>query len=140
MYTPGPIWTPLIPATLTEKHVEKFGKSTPLGRAGMICNKSFSCSSSKLLVIAAKHEALASSTAGDKATAFVLQLCFDQQLCSQQVSTALLCLSIPTMGVCITHCPSLCCYRAAHSYSLLAYAYAHNRPACRASTKLCVLC
>jgi NAD(P)-dependent dehydrogenase (short-subunit alcohol dehydrogenase family) len=31
---PGPIWTPLIPATLTEDKVEEHGKSTPLGRAG----------------------------------------------------------------------------------------------------------
>ncbi|WP_026462460.1 SDR family oxidoreductase [Adhaeribacter aquaticus] len=29
---PGPIWTPLIPATL--KNVEEFGKSTPMGRVG----------------------------------------------------------------------------------------------------------
>ena len=31
---PGPIWTPLIPSTMDEKAVEKFGKNTPLGRAG----------------------------------------------------------------------------------------------------------
>ena len=31
---PGPIWTPLIPATMTEEKVSSFGKSTPLGRAG----------------------------------------------------------------------------------------------------------
>ena len=33
---PGPIWTPLIPAqdSFTPEMVEKFGKSTPLGRAG----------------------------------------------------------------------------------------------------------
>lgn len=31
---PGPIWTPLIPATLSEEHVKNFGKDTPLGRAG----------------------------------------------------------------------------------------------------------
>jgi NAD(P)-dependent dehydrogenase (short-subunit alcohol dehydrogenase family) len=31
---PGPIWTPLIPATFDEEHVEKFGKNTLLGRAG----------------------------------------------------------------------------------------------------------
>lgn len=31
---PGPIWTPLIPATLPEEKVEHFGESTPLGRAG----------------------------------------------------------------------------------------------------------
>ncbi len=31
---PGPIWTPLIPATMPEDAVEKFGASTPIGRAG----------------------------------------------------------------------------------------------------------
>lgn len=31
---PGPIWTPLIPATFPEEKVETFGKDTPLGRAG----------------------------------------------------------------------------------------------------------
>lgn len=31
---PGPIWTPLIPATMPEGKVEKFGEDTPLGRAG----------------------------------------------------------------------------------------------------------
>jgi NAD(P)-dependent dehydrogenase (short-subunit alcohol dehydrogenase family) len=31
---PGPIWTPLIPATFDEDRVESFGKDTPLGRAG----------------------------------------------------------------------------------------------------------
>ncbi|TDB68022.1 SDR family oxidoreductase [Arundinibacter roseus] len=31
---PGPIWTPLIPATFDEEKVEKFGKYTPLGRPG----------------------------------------------------------------------------------------------------------
>lgn len=31
---PGPIWTPLIPATMPDGKVEKFGKNTPLGRAG----------------------------------------------------------------------------------------------------------
>jgi len=31
---PGPIWTPLIPATFPEEKVEQFGKNTPLGRAG----------------------------------------------------------------------------------------------------------
>ena len=31
---PGPIWTPLIPSTMPEKKIEKFGSSTPLGRAG----------------------------------------------------------------------------------------------------------
>jgi NAD(P)-dependent dehydrogenase (short-subunit alcohol dehydrogenase family) len=31
---PGPIWTPLIPATMPEEAVESFGEQTPLGRAG----------------------------------------------------------------------------------------------------------
>jgi NAD(P)-dependent dehydrogenase (short-subunit alcohol dehydrogenase family) len=31
---PGPIWTPLIPATFDEEHVAEFGKSTPIGRPG----------------------------------------------------------------------------------------------------------
>ena len=31
---PGPIWTPLIPATFDEEKVAKFGSSSPLGRAG----------------------------------------------------------------------------------------------------------
>ncbi|PZQ50191.1 MAG: NAD(P)-dependent oxidoreductase [Rhodovulum sulfidophilum] len=31
---PGPIWTPLIPATLPEEKVEEFGSNTPLGRVG----------------------------------------------------------------------------------------------------------
>lgn len=31
---PGPIWTPLIPATFAPEHVAKFGKSTPMGRPG----------------------------------------------------------------------------------------------------------
>ncbi|WP_246440710.1 SDR family oxidoreductase [Rhabdobacter roseus] len=31
---PGPIWTPLIPATFDAEKVEKFGKDTPLGRPG----------------------------------------------------------------------------------------------------------
>ena len=32
---PGPVWTPLIPATdFDQSHLEKFGKNTPLGRAG----------------------------------------------------------------------------------------------------------
>ncbi len=30
---PGPVWTPLIPATMDPKHIEKFGADTPLGRA-----------------------------------------------------------------------------------------------------------
>ncbi|MCZ2260975.1 MULTISPECIES: SDR family oxidoreductase [unclassified Isoptericola] len=31
---PGPIWTPLQPATQPEEKVQKFGQDTPLGRAG----------------------------------------------------------------------------------------------------------
>lgn len=31
---PGPIWTPLIPATFDEEKVAKFGHDTPMGRAG----------------------------------------------------------------------------------------------------------
>jgi len=31
---PGPIWTPLIPATMDKDKVGSFGESTPLGRAG----------------------------------------------------------------------------------------------------------
>lgn len=31
---PGPIWTPLIPATFPAEHVADFGADTPLGRAG----------------------------------------------------------------------------------------------------------
>ncbi len=31
---PGPIWTPLIPASFDAEHVEKFGGDTPMGRAG----------------------------------------------------------------------------------------------------------
>jgi NAD(P)-dependent dehydrogenase (short-subunit alcohol dehydrogenase family) len=31
---PGPVWTPLIPATLPAKKVETFGSDGPLGRAG----------------------------------------------------------------------------------------------------------
>jgi NAD(P)-dependent dehydrogenase (short-subunit alcohol dehydrogenase family) len=31
---PGPIWTPLIPATFSEKEVVKFGKSVPMERVG----------------------------------------------------------------------------------------------------------
>jgi NAD(P)-dependent dehydrogenase (short-subunit alcohol dehydrogenase family) len=34
---PGPIWTPLIPATFEKEEVEKFGKSVPLGRPGQPC-------------------------------------------------------------------------------------------------------
>lgn len=31
---PGPIWTPLIPATFDEEQVSKFGSDSPMGRAG----------------------------------------------------------------------------------------------------------
>ncbi len=31
---PGPIWTPLIPASFEAKEVSEFGKQTPMGRAG----------------------------------------------------------------------------------------------------------
>ncbi|MDF2765367.1 MAG: dehydrogenase, short-chain alcohol dehydrogenase like protein, partial [Rhodospirillales bacterium] len=31
---PGPIWTPLIPSTFPEEHVESFGENVPLKRAG----------------------------------------------------------------------------------------------------------
>ncbi|MDF2447449.1 MAG: putative dehydrogenase like protein [Moraxellaceae bacterium] len=31
---PGPIWTPLIPASFDEEHVAKFGRKAPMGRAG----------------------------------------------------------------------------------------------------------
>ncbi|CAN5476804.1 SDR family oxidoreductase [soil metagenome] len=31
---PGPIWTPLIPATFDPEHVEEFGRSTTMGRPG----------------------------------------------------------------------------------------------------------
>ena len=31
---PGPIWTPLIPATFPEEHVESFGQNVPMKRAG----------------------------------------------------------------------------------------------------------
>jgi len=31
---PGPIWTPLIPASFDKEHVKTFGEDTPLGRAG----------------------------------------------------------------------------------------------------------
>jgi len=31
---PGPIWTPLIPATMPEEKVKSFGTDTPMGRAG----------------------------------------------------------------------------------------------------------
>jgi NAD(P)-dependent dehydrogenase (short-subunit alcohol dehydrogenase family) len=31
---PGPIWTPLIPSSFSEKQVSQFGSNTPLGRPG----------------------------------------------------------------------------------------------------------
>ncbi len=31
---PGPIWTPLIPASFSEDHVDDFGKKVPMGRPG----------------------------------------------------------------------------------------------------------
>ncbi len=31
---PGPIWTPLIPATFDPEHVKNFGKHVPMGRPG----------------------------------------------------------------------------------------------------------
>jgi NAD(P)-dependent dehydrogenase (short-subunit alcohol dehydrogenase family) len=31
---PGPIWTPLIPSTFPEDHVESFGAKVPMNRAG----------------------------------------------------------------------------------------------------------
>ncbi|MDQ7808632.1 SDR family oxidoreductase [Amycolatopsis sp. A133] len=31
---PGPVWTPLIPATMPEEKVDSFGEQTPMGRAG----------------------------------------------------------------------------------------------------------
>lgn len=34
---PGPIWTPLIPATFSASEVEDFGGKTPMGRAGQPC-------------------------------------------------------------------------------------------------------
>jgi NAD(P)-dependent dehydrogenase (short-subunit alcohol dehydrogenase family) len=30
---PGPVWTPLIPSTFPEEHVERFGQQVPMGRA-----------------------------------------------------------------------------------------------------------
>lgn len=31
---PGPVWTPLIPATFSKEHVKKFGSNVPMGRPG----------------------------------------------------------------------------------------------------------
>jgi hypothetical protein len=30
---PGPVWTPLIPATMSEEKVASFGEQSPMGRA-----------------------------------------------------------------------------------------------------------
>jgi NAD(P)-dependent dehydrogenase (short-subunit alcohol dehydrogenase family) len=30
---PGPVWTPLIPATFEAEHAESFGEQTPMSRA-----------------------------------------------------------------------------------------------------------
>ncbi len=30
---PGPVWTPLIPATMPEEEVKSFGSQSPIGRA-----------------------------------------------------------------------------------------------------------
>ncbi len=37
---PGPIWTPLIPASFSPEHVEKFGQNVPMKRAGQPCEVS----------------------------------------------------------------------------------------------------
>ncbi|VBB05961.1 short-chain dehydrogenase/reductase sdr [Lucifera butyrica] len=34
---PGPIWTPLIPASFSPQHVTQFGQNTPMKRAGQPC-------------------------------------------------------------------------------------------------------
>jgi NAD(P)-dependent dehydrogenase (short-subunit alcohol dehydrogenase family) len=34
---PGPVWTPLVVYSFSKEHLEKFGKETPLGRAGYPC-------------------------------------------------------------------------------------------------------
>lgn len=31
---PGPVWTPLIPASFSQKHIKEFGENVPMGRAG----------------------------------------------------------------------------------------------------------
>ena len=40
---PGPIWTPLIPATMPPDMVEDFGSETPLGRAGQPVEVAHAC-------------------------------------------------------------------------------------------------
>ena len=32
MVAPGPVWTPLIPATMPEEKAQQFGQDSPLGR------------------------------------------------------------------------------------------------------------
>lgn len=34
---PGPIWTPLIPASFSEEECARFGSEVPMGRAGQPC-------------------------------------------------------------------------------------------------------
>jgi NAD(P)-dependent dehydrogenase (short-subunit alcohol dehydrogenase family) len=48
---PGPIWTPLIPSTMPQEKVEKFGSDTPLGRAGQPAELA------PVYVLLASHEA-----------------------------------------------------------------------------------
>jgi len=40
---PGPIWTPLIPASFDEEQVKKFGQETPMKRAGQPCEVATCC-------------------------------------------------------------------------------------------------
>lgn len=40
---PGPIWTPLIPSTFDEEHVEKFGADTPMGKPGQPAERGPTC-------------------------------------------------------------------------------------------------
>lgn len=49
---PGPIWTPLQPATQPPEKLEKFGEDTPLGRAGQPAE----CASA-FVFLASPHEA-----------------------------------------------------------------------------------
>lgn len=57
---PGPIWTPLIPATMPEDMVKSFGEATPLGRAGQPSE------------VATAYVLLASNTLGSYLTGQVL--------------------------------------------------------------------